>query len=106
MWDMGMVEVPNSIDLKSQKECVKKKIDLAENTLKHTLKLISEINDIPLSSRSSGKNEELVKLTVVKNRLEMAISYMKFDEAQAEHFHIDVPEPTEVIKNPDSNYLL
>ena len=90
--------------------CIKTQIEKAESTLKHVNKIISEIEKIQVWQRDSVQNETLVKNRHIKDLMEKALEWMYYDEESTDHFHIDVPEPTEIIDKPKSDkdeaYLL
>lgn len=83
--------------------CIKSQIEKAESTLHHVSKIISELEKIPVWQRDSSQNEILVKQRHVQDLMTKALEWMYFDESSTDHFHIDVPEPTEIIDNPKSD---
>lgn len=89
-------------------ECLIKSIEVCENTLAHVTKELVEMCTVPLFVRDSGQNEKIIKLNIKKGHLEVALSWMKFDESNTDHYHVDLPEPTELTiqTDPDSVYRI
>lgn len=94
----------------SKPVCIKSQIEKAESTLRHISKIISEIERIPVWKRDSSQNENLLKNRHIHDLMREALQWMYFDETNTDHFHIDVPEPTEIVNNEkpkaDEAYLI
>lgn len=88
--------------------CLIKSIEVCENTLAHVTKELVELCTVPLFVRDSGQNEKIIKLNIKKGHLEVALMWMRFDEKSTDHYHVDLPEPTELTMkaDPDSVYRI
>lgn len=101
-------EYSRKSDLMSEQRCLKTQIEVAEHRLIFLRKQIEKIEKTELWFRSSNQNRDYSEFKRMEKSLVMALEWMKFDETNTDHSHIDKPEPLETncsIKQ-DGAYLL
>lgn len=92
-----MVEVPNTLDLRSEKVCMKKQIKKAKKLLKKIqLRIEKKLLSTPIDFRDSGFYMKINEFRMHEKHLMNVIDILQFDEKSVQHFHIDLEQKLEI----------
>lgn len=90
-----MVQVPTTLDLHSEKVCMKKQIKKSNKLLKKIqFRIEKKLAGTPIDLRDSAFYMKINEYRMHERHLEDLVSILKFDEKSVKHFHIIPIEKT------------
>ena len=89
-----MVQTPTTLDLKTEKVCMKKQIVKAKKLLKKMqFRIEKKLATVDIEQRDSAFYLKINEFRQHETHLTDLISILRFDEKNVKHFHIDVKKP-------------